>query len=184
MKRIIFTILLFSITIYTYCNDTLDENNASDDLKFYLLVEPDIIFPKQIVGNINILLGFDKILEKNIEGLILHGPIIGFETNFIPNDYIYGIKMGYFLDYVHFFGLSFRLNSIAYKNSVNQWDIRIQPEIGLTMFGVLGVTYGYNFALLKTANKGIGHHRVSVFFRIGLLAYYGKKEWDIFPFFR
>ena len=110
-------------------------------MKFILLIEPNIIFPKQILGNINIALGFTKYIE---EGTILHGPVVGFETNFIPSDYIWEIKMGYFIDYVHFLGLSFRLNSIMYNNNINQWDIRIQPEIGITMVGVLGITYGYH----------------------------------------
>ena len=181
MKQIILITILFFVTVYVYCNNDLDENNESYEIKFYLFAEPNIILSKQIFGNINIALGFDRILKKNIEGMILHGPIIGFETNFIPNDYIYGIKTGYFIDYVHFFGLSFRLNSIMYNNSANQWDIRIQPEIGLTIFGVLGVTYGYNFTLLETKNRGIGNHRVSLFYRIALLGYYGNKKWVPFP---
>jgi hypothetical protein len=58
----------------------------------------------------------------------------------------------------------------------NQWDIRIQPEIGLAIFGVLGVTYGYNFTLLETVNNGIGNHRVTLFYKIDLLDYWGDKK--------
>jgi hypothetical protein len=51
------------------------------------------------------------------------------------------------------------------------------------MFGVLGVTYGYNFALLETKNRGIRNHRVSIFYRIALLGY-GNKKRVLFPFFQ
>jgi hypothetical protein len=171
--------MLFFITVHIYCNDDRSEENNDSGLKFVIFVEPEIIFPKQIFANINFVLHFP--VKSNFEVAIWHGPVLGFETNFIPNDYIYGIKAGYSFDLAHFTGLTFRLYSIMYNN-VNQWDIRIQPEIGLSMFGVLGVTYGYNFPLLETVNKGIGNHRITLFYKIDLLGYWGNKGWGLKPF--
>jgi hypothetical protein len=176
MKRVVFLSVLFFITIHIYCND----NDSNEGL--FIFVEPDIIFSEQIFGNIN--LGLLFFLEPTDEFYIFHGSVIGFETNFISSDYIYGIKAGYCFEtyglfFADFLGLTFRLYSIFYHNNVNQWDIRIQPEIGLSFVSIFGVTYGYNFTLSKTVNKEIGNHRVTIFFRIPLSHYYNGR-WNHF----
>jgi hypothetical protein len=180
MKQVIFIVVLFFITVHIYCNDDHSDENNDSNLKFIIFVEPEIIFPKQIFANINFVLCFP--VKTNIEMAVCNGPVIGFETNFIPKDYIYGIKAGYYFDLIHFIGLTFRLYSIMYNNNVNQLDIRIQPEIGLAIFGVLGVTYGYNFPLLEMVNNGIGNHRVTLFYKIDLLGYWGNNKWGLKPF--
>jgi hypothetical protein len=183
MKRIIFIIILFFVTFYLYCNDNHSEENEDSDSQLicFLLLQPEVVFPKQIMGNVNIAFAF----FGKTDGLalfMLHGPILGFQTNFIPQDYIYGIKLGYFFDLIGYLGSTLRINSFMYVNNVNQLDIRIQPEIGFIICGGLGVTYGYNFALLETTNKEIGNHRVTLFYRIYLLHYYGSdKKWYLGP---
>jgi hypothetical protein len=179
MKCLIFLVFLFFNTFVIYCNDnTLTEDNNSDNTnKYYLMLEPEIIFPKQIMGGINLGFGFGKLID-NDDLLLLHGPVLGFETKFSRNDYVYGIKIGYFLDFIHLFGFSFRINSIIYNNQ-DQLDMRIQPEIGLIIVGALRVSYGYNFALLKTVNEEIGRHRITLAYRVLLFSY--DDKWRFSP---
>jgi len=178
MKQIIFFIILFFITFYLYCNDNHSEENENTTL-CYLLIQPEIVFQRQIMGNINIAFAFQADI-LNAFVLQLHGPILGFQTNFIPKDYIYGIKLGYFFDLISYLGYTLRINSFMYINNNNQLDIRIKPEIGFIILGGLGVTYGYNFALLETTNKGIGNHSVTLFYRRYLLHKYGNdKKWHL-----
>jgi hypothetical protein len=172
--------ILFLITVFVYCNDNhSDKNNDSDVFKkYYFMLEPEIIFPKQILGGINIAFGFGHLID-NDDVLLLHGPVLGFETKFSSQDYIYGIKMGYYMDFIHLFGFSFGLNSTIYKNNEDQLDVRIQPEIGIIIVGTLRFSYGYNFALLETVNKEIGKHRITLAFRIPLFSY--DNKWHFFP---
>jgi len=181
MKQNLFILLLFFISVFVYSDENQsDKEINSNDIKFYFIIEPNIIFPEQITGSINFLLSFNENVKGNIDGVILHGPVLGFETNFMPYDYAYGIKIGYHFDFVHFLGICFRVNSIMYNDN-EKWDIRIQPEIGISILGQLGITYGYNFSLFENKNNVIGNHRIILFYRIVLLGCYKNKDWRFFP---
>lgn len=103
----------------------------------------DIAYRGQFFYGINILFNIHNYTPL---GLFFHGPILGFENNFKGNN-ISGFKFGYSLDYCTFFTL--KLNTIFYKNH-ELWDLRIMPEIGLTLFMALGLTYGYSIPCFDT----------------------------------
>jgi len=75
---------------------------------------------------------------------------------------IYGIKAGY---EVSFFLLALGIET-KYQTNFNKGDFVITPKIGLGMYGIVNIYYGYNISMNKTPFTKIGHHQFSIVLNI------------------
>jgi hypothetical protein len=100
----------------------------------------------------------------------------GLEITKTYNDFLIAPKFGYELNLVL---LSARISSVNYYSfQRNNLDARILLEPGLTLFGFVGVHYGYSIPLSKTENLAIGRHRISAsvnYFDMWRRKFSGKK---------
>jgi hypothetical protein len=66
---------------------------------------------------------------------------------------------------LNLFFLTMRANMMYYTSRYDfdtHHDLRFTPEIGLTVFGITTVCYGWNIPLLKDRAQGLAAHRWSV----------------------
>lgn len=57
--------------------------------------------------------------------------------------------------------LAMRISAVDYIQE-GQSEFRLLPELGLSVCGLLNITYGYGFRLTKTDLDGIGGHRLCI----------------------
>lgn len=82
------------------------------------------------------------------------------EFNF-SKDFILGGKLGYEIAWLRWAPVTARLNYAYYTNFTKK-DMRVIPEIGFNLFGVVHLTYGYNIPLQTFEFEGVSRSRVSL----------------------
>jgi hypothetical protein len=80
------------------------------------------------------------------------------ETNFNKNDFVIAPKIGYELAGMVF---CFRGNAVCYFHK-SQRDLRLLPEIGITLACMVNITYGYGFPILDNKILDIGRSRITL----------------------
>lgn len=128
---------------------------AQKKVKSRLILSPGISYQRQFMPELNLMLA-KSVIEHG--GNAIWGPRIGIESNFSKNDLIVGTKLGYEMA-----GLivCFRGNAISYFNQ-SKIDLRLLPEAGISLFGAVNLTYGYNFPLLDYRIPTISNHRIAL----------------------
>ncbi len=82
----------------------------------------------------------------------------GSEINFVGNKINFAPKIG--LGY-HFFLANANLNLVGYNDGIH-FNPTLVPEIGLSVFGVVQINYGYNFFLNSMDSFSLGRNKVSL----------------------
>ncbi|EAY29793.1 hypothetical protein [Microscilla marina] len=82
------------------------------------------------------------------------------EFNF-RKEFVLGGKFGYEVAWVRGVPLTARLSYAYYTNLIEQ-DMRVIPEVGFNLFGVVHLTYGYNIPLQTFEFEGVSRSRVSL----------------------
>ena len=107
------------------------------------------------------LLGeFDLTFAKIDNGKYkLWGPFLGVETNFNFNNWILGPKAGFE------YGTSFFILRGSFINYFDKEgsDLRMLPEAGISLLGILNFTYGYSIPLTNFESNKLGNHRIGFF---------------------
>lgn len=94
---------------------------------------------------------------------------VGLDINL--SNFLIGPKLSYEINYVF---IAARANITTYTD-FKKTDIRFTPEIGITLFGLLNIYYGYNLALSDFQFNEIGNHRIGVHINIIPFLY---REWS------
>ena len=169
---ILVSVFIFS-TIMVFPQDSEFPTKYEEGMiKYSLSGTSEIVYQNQFLYNFNLLFNIHNYTPI---GLFFHGPIIGFENNFSTNN-INGFRFGYSLDYFTF--ISLKIMTIFYNKS-EIWDLRIMPEIGITLFMVLGITYGYSIPVFENTINEIGKHRITLSIKIPIFGY-ANKGWFLF----
>ena len=183
IRGIFFALILFFSLVPLFCEEKA--GSPGDHAKYFLYFGSETGYQNQFLMNIHTMLAFSS--EKLPIGVLVHGPVLGFETNFDTKNYFWGIKTGYYLDQVigYFPGLTLRLNALFYYNG-SLWDIRLMPEIGFNIFTCITFTLGYSIPMLENTFSGIpmwenrethtGNFRISIGLKVPLF-YYGGNSW-------
>jgi len=90
--------------------------------------------------------------------IVTRGPRIGIESHLSQDNFIYAPKIGYEYNAVL---VAFRGSAISYFDH-GKPDLRLLPEIGLTLFGLVDLTYGYSFPLSHFRSEAIGRNRIAL----------------------
>jgi hypothetical protein len=172
MKQVFILILLFTFfTVMVFPQDSEFPTKYEEGMfKYSLSGIFETAYQNQFLFNLNLLFNIHNYTPI---GLFEHGPIIGFENNF-SKDNICGFRFGYSLDYNTF--ISLKIITVFYNKS-EIWDLRIMPEIGITLFMALGITYGYSIPCYNTLISEIGKHRISISLKIPLIGYGYNWQW-------
>jgi len=90
--------------------------------------------------------------------LMLWGPRLGVEMNMKSDHFIYAPKVGWEFSMTP---LIVRGNLIANIDK-GKVDLRILPEVGLSFFGLINLTYGYSISTLEFKTTEISRHRFGI----------------------
>lgn len=151
MAKKAYIILLSLFCCFCY---TQEKEAKSFDFAF----SPGIIVQRNIFLDANVLIGktFSN-LNSKIPIVGIQGIRIGLETDcnntFAP-------KIGYELTPMIY---TLRLSAINYFQNDNT-EFRIIPEIGLSFYSWINLTYGYGISLNNGNISDIGHHRIALTF--------------------
>ncbi|GAA3510287.1 hypothetical protein GCM10022393_24430 [Aquimarina addita] len=105
-------------------------------------------------------------------GLALHTcnySDVGFFSNdfytaieWVPNQDIYGIKIGYEANtFIFLLNTGFE---IKYQTDFDKNDIVITPKLGFGIFGDVNIFYGYNFSTRNNPFPQVANHQISIVF--------------------
>lgn len=144
--------MLFCVTQTHFC---FAQQERHEIIEPRYILSPGISYQRQLMPELNLMLA-KSVIEHG--GNAIWGPRIGIESNFSKKDLIVGAKLGYELAGMV---LCFRGTTISYFNQ-NKIDLRILPEAGISLFGALNLTYGYNIPLLDYRIPGISNHRIAL----------------------
>jgi hypothetical protein len=147
--KILFTCALLSLPIF----------------KLYAIdyvVSPELISQKRLFTAINI--GIETRLSKMTSGMIHNADLyeIGYEKS--VSDDASGIKIGY--EHFGSYGLDTIRVNLIYHAADGKSELRIAPEIGLSLFTYLSLSYGYGFHIGKDKIDKIDASRFA--FRINI----------------
>lgn len=117
-----------------------------------IISSPGIVFQGQTYVDINFL--YSK-YDEGHGNVVIWGPRIGMELKLNSTHFVYAPKIGYELAG---FPIILRGSAITYIDN-GQTDLRLVPEAGLSFFGLINLTYGYNFQTLSFRTSEISNHR-------------------------
>ena len=162
-KLIIFTILCLNSAIGLCQKDSI-KSRIFENFKLYPSV--GISYQKQLVGEVGVIYAYSQPFS-HCQTNILYGIKLASEFNFDSNHFYMAPKIGIQTDYLL---LSARLNLIDYTNSTYH-DLKLTPEIGLSITNIINIYYGYNIPLTPNKINDIGTHRVTLNFNFGIWSY-------------
>lgn len=158
MKQL--TIILFVIISFWVTSQEKDSNRI-------FIFSPGISCQKEFFTDISFLYG-SHIMESGAIGI--WGFKFGVESNFSNSNFIYAPKIGYELSFLN---MTFR-GSLLNLRSNNRSEFRLLPEISVTSFIILTLTYGYAIPLQKREFNEISSHRFSLTLNLD------RKLWKAF----
>lgn len=155
MVKKLFLIVLVNCSL-GYSQETAPKPKKRLDFAF----SPGLIQQRNTFAEANLLIG--KIIDEphpKVPTIGISGVRIGIESDFTRT---IAPKIGYEYDIV---GLSLRLSTVNYFQERNS-ELRLLPEIGISLCGWANLTYGYGIPLNNGDITDIGHHRVALSFNL------------------
>ncbi|WP_207434054.1 hypothetical protein [Sabulibacter ruber] len=148
MKKGFFTLLITILIVGIANGQTYEERRK-------VIVSPGVSYQGQFFGEFNLM--YSKLWGEHF-GTFLIGPRLGIETNFNPTNFIYAPKIGYEISGLLF---STRANMVGYIENENL-DLRLLPELGTSLLGLVNLNYGYNIPLKTFRATDVSKHRVTL----------------------
>lgn len=129
------------------------------NVKSRWIFSPGVSYQGQFLTEISFMYS-NVVIEHGAD--VAKGPKVGLELNYDINHFIAGPKFSY-----EFTGVLFTCRgSIVSYSDGKRVDVRILPEIGLSYFGAINLTYGYGPPILKNEFIELSRHKVSLVFNI------------------
>lgn len=143
------TILLLTLSTRTYSQKPLD--------KYRHRLAPSLGLSRQSETFLDLNLNLYSLDTNQIKLILFKGFRLGVESNLKADNFVWGPKIGY-----EAAGTTvLRLSAVSYLDKANV-DIRLLPEIGLSICGTISILYGYNIPLNDYQSSNIGYHKFSV----------------------
>jgi hypothetical protein len=164
---------LFLLCLFLSLSSFSQQKNAKKKKKLDFALSTGLIWQDNLFGDINIIAGDVSLIKGKIPLIGIDGFRIGFETNFKSDrQFIIAPKFGY--DFSIDF-LSMRISAVNYFQN-GKSEFRILPELGISIEGVINLTYGYGIRFNDANINGLSNHRLS------LIINYNKRLWKaVFP---
>ncbi|MEO5777779.1 MAG: hypothetical protein ABIQ27_12810 [Flavobacterium sp.] len=146
------------------------EKVTDSDNKIRFAFSPGIIVQRNVFLDVNLLVGKSIIdLNPKVPIVGIQGIRIGLESDC---NNIIAPKIGYEFNPMIFV---LRLSAVNYFQKGDS-EFRIIPELGLSFYSWMNLTYGYGISVGNNKISDIGHHRVSLTFNFNKRL--GKKYLD------
>ena len=120
------------------------------------LFSTGISYQRTFTGEINLM--YRGIEDSGMAGWATYGPRLGVEFNFNRDNFIFAPKIGYEVNLIIF---ATRLSLINYLSN-GKSDIRLLPEIGITLFGWVDLTYGYSLSFSENSINSLANNRITL----------------------
>lgn len=133
---------------------------SQEKSSFDYALSPGIAYQGQPFYELNLLVGR---YESGLSGNAFLGARIGMETNFANGDAcVFAPKVG-----IEFSGMliCFRGTVLTYINGPHT-QLRLLPEIGISLFCFANLTYGYAFPVSKSDHFDVSGHRIALSFNL------------------
>jgi hypothetical protein len=131
--------------------------HRKNDEDWLLILSPGISYQGQWFGEVNLMRA--KITGAGpCSAPVIGGARLGVEFNFDRHHFVYAPKLGFEVSTML---ISLRGNAIAYIDD-GKTDLRLLPEIGLSLLGLANLNYGYGAPLLKFEATAATRHRISL----------------------
>lgn len=155
---LLFTMVCLSAQLFAQ-KDTTQKVVPED--RSHFIFSAGLSYQKQLVGEVGVIYGFSaRGGSCNPGGL--GGIKIATEFNFNNKDFFIGPKICAELD-VLIFGA--RLSLIDYTDFTYH-DLKLTPEIGLSLSGMVNLFYGHNYSLTDKRLQNISTNRLSLTFNL------------------
>ena len=150
---------LFLFLLINCCLLANSQQKVTDsDNQIRFAFSPGIIVQRNVFLDVNVLVGKSIIdLNPKVPLVGIQGVRIGLESDC---NNIIAPKIGYELNAMIYV---LRFSAINYLKNGNS-EFRIIPELGLSFYSWMNLTYGYGISLGNNRISDIGHHRVSLTF--------------------
>ncbi|WGD35150.1 hypothetical protein [Olleya sp. YS] len=168
MKQLI--IILYVLMSGFAFSQSGETSSFKESKSLDVVFSPSVLIQKEVFVDANIGIGevSTSFPEKMFPIVGFQGFRIGLETNLKANeDFIIAPKLGYEFSITFF---SLRLSALNYFQN-NQSEFRLLPELGISLGGLVNVTYGYGIGFGQSIN-GISNHRLSLSFNLN------KRLWN------
>jgi hypothetical protein len=152
--------LVSLFVILNHCTGQTDSIKTSDKFinqdKRHFILSTGFVYDERFWGDIGIV--YAKTNNTDLLKLGLAGYRLGTEFTFAHDKFLLGPKISAEVDF-WFFGM--RMNIIDYTDFTYH-DLKLTPEIGLTLDGQIDIFYGYNISLSESNIPYVGDHRLTV----------------------
>jgi hypothetical protein len=142
------------------CFDSAQEMKKVN--RFFDALYPKLQYESNGINNASIGMGLPRVITDFVIWRV-NGPFADCGLGFKDHKYLLTNKLGYEYYYLIFAG---RINIVNYTDFIHD-QIAFRPEVGLTVFSKLTITYGYNFYLTGKDIFDIRGHTLSI--NIGIL---------------
>lgn len=157
MKFIIPILCCFTTVVLFSKTDSTAKKNADDDM--HIIYSFGCSYQNEFLAEAGLMYGWSaKTGPCNPGGMA--GIKLASEFNFSPNNFYIAPKISAQADLIF---LALRVNIIDYTDFTHH-DIKITPEIGITLLGHMDIMYGYNIPTAISTIPNISTHRVTLTF--------------------
>lgn len=164
MQQLALAFLLSACLLFLTPLKAQTDQYGEDAIPSYRIIgSVGVNYQKHFLVDFNLLYGQESIHS----GFGLRGWRLGTELAIDNSEWLIGPKLGYELTVLIF---TIRPNTVYYFYQGKQ-DWRLMPEVGVSFFSLLNLTYGYAQPLLNTEFDLIGRHR------LGLSINLNRKLW-------
>ncbi len=154
MRKKIFLLLFFFCCLLAFSQETV----TNSDNKILIAFSPGVVVQRNVFVDLNVLIGKSIIdLNPKVPLVGIQGVRIGLETDC---NTIIAPKIGYEFNPMIYV---LRFSAVNYFQNANS-EFRIVPELGLSFYSWMNLTYGYGFSIGNDRISDIGHHRFSLTF--------------------
>lgn len=148
-RLICLTILSLVLATKTYSQEPLN--------KYRNRIAPTIGVSRQSETFLDVNLNLYSVDTNQIKLMLFKGFRLGVESNLKSENFIWGPKVGYEVA-----GTTvLRLSAVNYFDKGNV-DVRLLPEVGLSICGTVSILYGYNIPLNDYQSSNVGYHKFSL----------------------
>ncbi|WP_299339449.1 hypothetical protein [uncultured Psychroserpens sp.] len=162
MKYLIVSILLLlGFVSYAQSGEQEFEKHRLQYKDF--IFAPGLIVQHDTFLEFNMLIGEVTVADGKIPVVGVEGFRIGLETNLRGGrNYVIAPKVGYEISATVF---ALRLSAVNYFQNEKS-EFRLLPELGISMYGWVNLTYGYGIPFNNGNLNNVSHHRLGLSFNL------------------
>lgn len=158
-------LIIFFLFAFTFANAQSGEKESQKPKIVFkdVVFSPGLIVQHDTFLDVNVLIGEVAVENGKIPVVGVGGFRLGLETNLRKGrNHTIAPKIGFEMSATV---VSMRLSAVNYFQNSNS-EFRLLPEIGISMYGWVNLTYGYGIPFNNGNLNNVSHHRVALSFNL------------------